>query len=179
MSDTDLRTTHQPSAQGLGDKLQQAGNDAKDAASSIVASASDAAREKITELGAKARDTAARAADKVQDQMGAQQATGADYAHRLAGNIRNAARAFENDTPFAARTIETAADYVEDAAGKIRDGSLGDVIDGVTSFARRQPAAFLGLSVLAGFAAIRFLKASSAAGAPGQASAGVSERIVS
>ena len=32
--------------------------------------------------------------------------------------------------------------------------------DGMTSFARRQPAAFLGLSVLAGFAVVRFLKAS-------------------
>jgi hypothetical protein len=34
------------------------------------------------------------------------------------------------------------------------------LIDGATDFARRQPAAFLGLSVLAGFSVIRFLKAS-------------------
>lgn len=44
----------------------------------------------------------------------------------------------------------------------MRNGSLNDVVDGVTSFARRQPAAFLGLSVLAGFAMVRFLKASAA-----------------
>ncbi|XIA64384.1 hypothetical protein ACFIOY_36880 [Bradyrhizobium sp. TZ2] len=69
-------------------------------------------------------------------------------------------RAFENDAPFAARSINSAAEYVDEAAEKIRSGSVCDLVDGATDFARRQPAAFLGLSVLAGFAAVRFLKAS-------------------
>ena len=43
---------------------------------------------------------------------------------------------------------------------KIRDGSFRDLVEGATDFAKRQPAAFLGISVLAGFAAVRFLKAS-------------------
>jgi hypothetical protein len=73
-----------------------------------------------------------------------------------------AARAFESDVPFAARGINSAADYVEDAAEKIRNGSFRDLLDGATDFAKRQPAAFLGVSVLAGFAAVRFLKASGA-----------------
>ena len=79
---------------------------------------------------------------------------------RFAGNIRDAARAFESDAPFAARGINSAAEYVEDAAEKIRNGSFRDLVDGATDFAKRQPAAFLGISVLAGFAAVRFLKAS-------------------
>jgi uncharacterized protein YjbJ (UPF0337 family) len=165
MSDTDLRTTRQPSSQDVSDKLQKAGGDIKESAGEMLASASEAARGKLDELGAAAKDTATQAADKVRHQVGAQQQAGADYAQRLAGNLRNAARSFETDTPLAARTIETAADYIEDAAGKVRNGSLGDVVDGMTSFAKRQPAAFLGLSVLAGFAAIRFLKASSSASA--------------
>ena len=74
--------------------------------------------------------------------------------------FRDAARAFENDAPFAARSINSAAEYVDDAAEKIRNGSIRDLVDGATDFAKRQPAAFLGLSVLAGFAAVRFLKAS-------------------
>jgi hypothetical protein len=162
MSDIDTRTVRQPASQDLGDRLKQAGEEAKTTASDVLASASETARDKLDELGAAAKDTAAQAADRVKSEVGAQQEAGADYAQRLAGNIRNAAHAFENDTPFAARTIETAADYIEDAAAKIRNGSLSDVVDGMTSFAKRQPAAFLGLSVLAGFAAIRFLKASSA-----------------
>ena len=107
-----------------------------------------------------AKDVAAGAADRLQDQAHEQQRTRADFVGRLAGNIRDAARAFENDAPFAAHSINSAAEYVDDAAEKIRNGSIRDLVDGATDFAKRQPAAFLGLSVLAGFAAVRFLKAS-------------------
>lgn len=161
MSNTDFRTDNKSSSQGLTDKLQQAGDDVKQRASDAFAATSEVAREKLGELGTVAKETATQAAEKMKEQVSAQQHAGANYAKRLADNIRGAAKAFENDTPVAARTIEMAAGYVEDAAEKMRNGSLNDVIDGATSFARRQPAAFLGLSVLAGFAAVRFLKASS------------------
>jgi len=62
--------------------------------------------------------------------------------------------------PFAARGINSAAEYVLDSAEKIPNGSFRYLIDGASGFAKRQPAAFLGISVLAGFAAVRFLKAS-------------------
>jgi hypothetical protein len=99
-------------------------------------------------------------AEQVGDHARDKQRSSADFIERLAGNIREAGRAFENDVPFAARGIDSAADYVDDAAEKIRNGSFRDLVDGATDFAKRQPAAFLGISVLAGFAAIRFLKAS-------------------
>ena len=164
MSNIDSRTGQRSSSQGLTDKLQQTGEDVKQRASDAFAATSEVAREKLDELGTAARETATQAADKVKEQIGAQQGVGADYAKRLAGNIRGAAKAFEHDTPIAARTIEMAAGYVEDAAEKMRNGSLNDVMDGMTSFARRQPAAFLGLSGLAGFAVVRFLKASAGNG---------------
>jgi hypothetical protein len=160
MSDTHFKSDNRSSTQGLTDKMQRTGEDLKQRASEALDATSDAAREKLGQLGDAAKETAGRAADKMKEQIGAQQNAGADYAVRFAENIRGAARAFEQDTPIAARTIEMAADYVEDAAEKMRNGSLNDVMDGVTTFARRQPAAFLGLSVLAGFAAVRFLKAS-------------------
>jgi gas vesicle protein len=167
MSNTDFRTD-QRSSQGLADKLQQAGEDVKQRASDAFTATSEVAREKLDELGTAARETASQATDKVKEQISAQQDAGADYARRLANNIRGAAKAFEQDTPIAARTIEMAAGYVEDAAEKMRNGSLNDVMDGMTSFARRQPAAFLGLSVLAGFAAVRFLKATAGNGTASQ-----------
>jgi hypothetical protein len=43
----------------------------------------------------------------------------------------------------------------------IRTGNLSDVVRNAQSFARRQPTAFLGIAVLAGFGAVRFLKSSS------------------
>jgi hypothetical protein len=159
MSDTDLRT-HKRSSQGLGDKLQQTGEEVTQRASEALNATSDLARDQLDELSTAARETFGHAADKINEQVDVQQKAGSDYARRLAENIRSAAKAFEQDTPIAASTIKRAADYVEDAADKVRNGSMNDLIDGVTSFARRQPAAFLGLSVLAGFAAVRFLKAS-------------------
>jgi hypothetical protein len=164
MSNSDFRTEPRPASQGLTDKLQKAGEDVKQRAADAYDATAEVAREKFDELSSAARETASQAADKLKDRIGAQQHAGADYAKRFAGNIREAAKSFEQDTPIAARTIEMAAGYVEDAAEKMRNGSLNDLMDGMTSFARRQPAAFLGLSVLAGFAAVRFLKASAGTG---------------
>jgi hypothetical protein len=160
MSTIDTRTDNRPSTQDFTGKLQQAGEDVKERVSQAASAATDAAKQAFDEIGAAAKDTVSHASDKLQEQASAGQNAGADYAQRFAENIRGAAKAFSQDTPAAARAIEMAAGYVEDAATKMRNGSLQDLMDGMTSFARRQPAAFLGLSVLAGFAAVRFLKAS-------------------
>ena len=42
----------------------------------------------------------------------------------------------------------------------IRTGDFNDLLQGAQSFARRQPTAFLGMAVLAGFGVVRFLKSS-------------------
>ena len=132
----------------------------KQRAGDALSVSTDVARDKFKEAAEVAKDIASVTADKVQSQVREQQQSGADFIVRFAGNIREAARPFENEAPFAARSINSAADYVEDAAEKIRNGGFRDLVDGATDFARRQPAAFLGISVLAGFAAVRFLKAS-------------------
>jgi gas vesicle protein len=168
MSDFDVNTrntnfsqsqTAKPS-QSLKDQAADAGAEIKQRAGDALRASTDVGRDKSKEAADAAKDVAAGAADRLQDQAHEQQRAGADFVGRLAGNIRDAARAFENDAPFAARSINSAAEYVDDAAEKIRNGSIRDLVDGATDFAKRQPAAFLGLSVLAGFAAVRFLKAS-------------------
>jgi gas vesicle protein len=168
MSDMDLNTRNKSSSQSqntgssqdLKDQVADAGAEIKQRAGDVLRASTDTAREKFKEAADAAKDAAAGAADRFQDQASEQQRSGADFVGRLAGNIRDAARAFENDVPFAARGINSAAEYVDEAAEKIRNGSFRDLVDGATDFAKRQPAAFLGLSVLAGFAAVRFLKAS-------------------
>jgi hypothetical protein len=50
---------------------------------------------------------------------------------------------------------------VEGASDSIRTGNLNDLVRNARSFARRQPTAFLGRAVLAGFGVVRFLKSSS------------------
>ena len=168
MSDLDLNTRNKDfsqnqntsSPQDMKDQASDAGGDLKQRAGEALRASTDVARDKFKEAADAAKDVAAGTADRLQDKAGEQQRTGADFVGRLAGDIRDAARAFENDAPFAARSINSAAEYVDQAAEKIRNGRIRDLLDGATDFAKRQPAAFLGLSVLAGFAAVRFLKAS-------------------
>jgi gas vesicle protein len=176
MSDMDLNTRNKNSSQNqntgssqdLKDQVADAGAEIKQRAGDVLRASTDTAREKFKEAADAAKDAAAGAADRFQDQAREQQRSGADFVGRFAGNIREAARAFEKDVPFAARGINSAAEYVDEAAEKIRNGSFRDLVDGATDFAKRQPAAFLGLSVLAGFAAVRFLKASGSQSSSGQ-----------
>ena len=165
---TDFSNTERPSTQDVKDKVADLGKEVRQRAGDAFDASAGLAKEKLSELTGVAKDVASQAADKVSKEVGAQQAVGADFIGRFAENIRNSAKAFEQDAPFAAKGIDMAATYVDDAATMIRNGSVRDLVDGATSFARRQPAAFLGLSVLAGFAAVRFLKAGSEGVAGGQ-----------
>jgi hypothetical protein len=137
------------SSQNVNQQMAKAGNGTKRSAPDVFGGTSDVVGDKLK-----------GATEAVEDQAREQQRESADFVERLADNIREAARAFESDVPFAARGINSAAGYVENAAEKLRNGSFRDLVDGATDFAKRQPAAFLGVSVLAGFAAVRFLRAS-------------------
>jgi gas vesicle protein len=147
-------------SQNLKDQVVDAGAEVRQRAGDALRASTDVARDKFKEAADAARDVAEGAAERFQDKAKEQQRSGADFVSRFADNIRQAAHAFESDAPFAARGINSAADYVEDAAAKVRNETFRDLVDGASDFAKRQPAAFLGLSVLAGFAAVRFLKAS-------------------
>jgi hypothetical protein len=167
MSDLDLTkntnfTQNQPtrSPQNLNDQAADAGAEMKQRAGDALHVSTEVVRDKFKEAADAAKEVASETTDHLQEKAREQRRSGADFIQTFAGNIRQAAHAFDNDAPFAARGINSAADYVEDAAEKIRTGSFRDLVDGATDFAKKQPAAFLGLSVLAGFATIRFLKAS-------------------
>jgi ElaB/YqjD/DUF883 family membrane-anchored ribosome-binding protein len=167
MSDLDLtkntnfrQNQNAGSSQNLGDQVVEAGAEMKQRAGDALRASTDVARDKFKEAADAAKDVASGTVDQFQDQAHEKQRSGADFIDRFAGNIREAARAFENDAPFAARGINSAAEYVEDSAEKIRNGSFRDLVDNATDFAKRQPAAFLGISVLVGFAAVRFIRAS-------------------
>lgn len=148
------------STQNLKDKVADAGAEINQRAGDAMRASADIARDKFKDTAEAAKDVASGTAEKLEEQAREKQRSGADFIERFAGNIREASRAFENDVPFAARGITSAAEYVEDAAEKIRNGSFRDLLDNATDFAKRQPVAFLGISVLAGFATVRFLKAS-------------------
>ena len=145
---------------GLKEQIGDVSAQVKQRAGDAFQASADTARDKFGEAADAAKEAAGGTLEQVQGRAREQQQMGAEFVERLSGNLRQAAGAFESDVPFAARGINSVADYVEDAAAKIRDGSFRDLVDGATDFAKRQPAAFLGVSVLAGFAVVRFLKAS-------------------
>jgi hypothetical protein len=173
MSDMDLtkktnftQNQNTVSPKNLKDQVADVGAEMKQRAGDALRTSADVARDKFNEAANAAKDTASGTADHLADQARQKQRTGADFIERFADNIREAARSFENDAPFAARGMNSAADYVQDSAKKFRNGSFGDLVNGATDFAKRQPAAFLGVSVLAGFAVVRFFKASGGQSAP-------------
>jgi hypothetical protein len=140
----------------LKNKAVELGQQIQDQAQETVRVAS----EKLREATDAAKDAASTAAGKIQGSAAQRQASGADYLMRFADHMREASQIFAIDAPLAQRGIATAADFVDNAAIKLREGTPGDVVTLATDFARRKPAAFLGIAALTGFAIMRFLKAS-------------------
>lgn len=89
-----------------------------------------------------------------------QTATAADIGD-FARALRSAARQIEHNAT-AARVAEQTADGLERLSGTLRGKDLNTLVRDIESFARAQPAVFLGAAVAAGFLAARFLKSSSA-----------------
>jgi hypothetical protein len=163
MSEVNFDTQDTTNEATLKEHLAKTGSEMKQRAGEVLQASTDAARERVNEVADLAKSVASETYDRVQDQAKTQQNVGADFMGKFAGNLRNAAKSFDHDVPLAASGINAAANYVEGAAEKVRNGSLQDLFSGATDLAKRQPAAFLGLSVLVGFTAVRFLKAAAGA----------------
>jgi hypothetical protein len=121
--------------------------------------------EDIASLGDKAKSNIAEAAETAKAQARRiahqQKNVGADRLREVAGAVHGAARELETGMPQMAGYVHGAAARLEDVAKTLRHRSVDDLIDGIGSFARAQPAVFFGGSMLAGFALTRFLKSSS------------------
>jgi hypothetical protein len=74
--------------------------------------------------------------------------------------IHGAADEVEQELPQVAGFVHDAAAKLEGAAASLRERSVDDLVRSLNNFARKQPAAFFGGAVLAGFALSRFLKSS-------------------
>ena len=142
------------------DQAISAGRDVKDKAIGLAAASSETIKNQASEFVDAAKDVASEATDKLKQTVDSQKSAGADYVGSLAGTIRRAAKEFDGDLPIAGSFIRKAASQVEGVADTIRTGNFKDLVRGAQSFARRQPTAFLGMAVLAGFGVVRFLKSS-------------------
>ena len=149
------------STRSLGAQAMSAGRDLTDKAKDLAETSTDKIKGQASDLVDAAKDVASQATDKLKDAVNDRKASGAEYIGSLADTMRRAAREFDTDLPMAGTYIRKAASQFEGVSDQIRKGNLNDLVRNAQSFARRQPTAFLGLAVLAGFGAVRFLKSSS------------------
>jgi gas vesicle protein len=147
------------------DQALEAGRELKDEATELAETSGEKLKEQASELADAAKNVASQATDRLKEKVSEQRGAGAEYVGNLAETIRRAAREFDKDLPIAGKYIRKAAVQVENVSDSIRTGDFNDLVRNAQSFARRQPTAFLGMAVLAGFAAVRFLKSSSDASA--------------
>jgi hypothetical protein len=147
-------------AKGVADQAWSAGRDLKDKALDAAGSSAETLKGQASGLMDVAKDMASQTTDKLKQTVDGQKNAGAEYVGSLADAMRRAAREFDAELPIAGSYIRKAASQVEGVSDSIKAGNFNDLVRGAQSFARRQPTAFLGLAVLAGFGAVRFLKSS-------------------
>jgi hypothetical protein len=147
-------------ARSLADQAAAASRDLKEKAAGLAGSSTEAIKDRASDAMDAARDMASQATDKFKQTVDDQKNQGADYVGNLADTMRRAAREFDHDLPIAGAYIRKAASQIEGVSDQIKTGNFSDLVSGAQAFARRQPTAFLGLAVLAGFGAVRFLKSS-------------------
>lgn len=95
-----------------------------------------------------------------------QQQAAASSLGDLAGALRRSAEQMQGgQSRSAARFAQTAASGLEQLSGALKNRDLDGIVRDAEGFARRQPMAFFGAAVLAGFLAVRFMKSSNAGSA--------------
>ena len=133
-------------------------------ASEPVRQAAGALKEQAASVAESAKDLASKASEKVASAVEEQKAAGADFVSDMAGSIRRAATEF-GQVPQAAQYMRLAAEQIDSVSDAFRRRDLSQLVSDVQGFARRQPTAFFGAAVVAGFAVVRFLKNSTGANA--------------
>src|SRR5947209_1549200 len=125
-----------------------------DLAENVTARAGEA-KEQVSSLAEKARaklsESIEPVADKAKEIAEQQKIAGAQTIGGIAGAVHRAADDLETQLPGAAGYVHEAAERLERASAALNDRSIDDLIGTLGQFARDQPVAFFGTSVLAGF----------------------------
>jgi len=141
------------------DKVSKLAGDFKKQASGVADDVTRQVKQQASNLSENAKDVVSGAGDKLWSAAEDQKNSGADFVTGIAAAVRRAAGEFDDQIPQAGEYIRRAAEQIDKTSDAIRQRDLTELLDGVQDFARRQPTAFLGATVLAGFMAIRFVRA--------------------
>ncbi len=132
---------------GVGAQASSATQGMGDKAAGLLGNAKESAK-------AMASDAGGKASDALEDQKSA----GVSKIKGISGAIRRAADELEGELPPAATYIRRAADEIDAMTDAVQRRDVRQILSDVQGFAKRQPAAFLGATVLGGFAVMRLLR---------------------
>ena len=167
INDTATVSGKSSAASHTADQIRDRADDAAEALKGVGAKASSSVQDindKAAGLLGTAKGMASDAGDKVSDALDDQKAAGTERVKGISSAIRRAADELEHEIPPAATYIRRAADEIDALADAVQRRDVRQLLGDVQSLARRQPAAFLGATVLGGFAIMRILKAPTAQG---------------
>jgi hypothetical protein len=120
-------------------------------------------RDAAAHAGERARQAGAQVADRARQQAtetGEQAKAGAaDEMERTAHALEAAADELEG-APMQRELFREAAQGLMDVSSAVRGRSIGEIVEELSAFGRRNPYGFLGGAALAGFAVARFARAS-------------------
>ena len=98
--------------------------------------------------------------DKAADLVEEQKAAAVEQVDSIASLIEDVAGKVEQEVPVIAPYLREAASSIHRVSSRLRERSPEDLLQEVSEFGRRRPAALVGASLIAGFALARFLKSS-------------------
>jgi hypothetical protein len=132
--------------------VKKAVSDASSAVSGAVRERADELSGPATSAAEELRAAAARRADSARVEAAEQVAGTARALHAAADNL--------DQRDVQQRLLHSAADGLMKMSDTLRDKKLDEMVSDIAEFGRRNPAAFLGGAVLAGFALARLARAS-------------------
>lgn len=105
-----------------------------------------------------ASSLAGQAKQKLSGRLDSQKGAAADKVEQLAQTVQHAGEQFEGKQDWIASAVSRGATELNTLSGSLRDKDLGELAGEVQSFAKRQPALFMGAALAAGFAVARLGK---------------------
>ena len=92
------------------------------------------------------------------DALDEQKNAGIDAISSVARSVREAADRFADRSPAFANVVRDAANTIEKVTGEVRRQDVVTLTTEIVRFAKRQPALFAGVGVIAGFIAFRIFR---------------------
>lgn len=127
---------------------------AEDAARRVKEAAGDATQRVKDAAGSAVSDIKHAALDQVETAR----SKAGDMGHSTATKFREIAGQVEQDLPWLSGAFTKSAEGLDSVTDSLTRGDLSQTLNGLTDFAKRQPALFLGASVALGFALARIGK---------------------